>query len=310
MLGKIMNSARQAPRNRWIRVLRDFGFITLASAVYAAAWTVFILPYGIVSGGVAGLSNLVYYATGIPVASTYFGVNILLYAVALKWLGWRFLTKTIWTTVALSLFLMIGQQALTDPETGELIRILEDERFMSMLLGCTICGLSVAALFASSGSSGGTDIIAAIANKYFGVQIGTALIVIDLFIIGSGLFIDSFGPAIERVRFVAFGLCAMTLECATISYALNIRRRSVQFLIFTRRHAEVAQRLSDATGHTMTLLDARGWYTGAEMKVVCILARMDESAEIFRTIKEVDPTAFVSQSSVIGVWGEGFAKIS
>lgn len=292
-----------------LKAAKEIALITLSCAVYAAAWTTLILPYDIVSGGVAGLANIVFYACGLPVAATYFGVNIILYAVALKFLGWRFLAKTLYATIAISLFLMLGQHLLTDPESGELVRILGDERFMAMLLGCSICGLAVAALFASSGSSGGTDIIAAIANKYFGVSIGTALIVIDLFIIGSGLLIDEFGPMIERVRFVAFGLCAMMLECTTISYALNVRRRSVQFLIFTRRHKEIAARIAESTGHTMTLLDAHGWYSGDEIKVVCILARMSESNEIFRIIKSIDPAAFVSQSNVIGVWGEGFSRI-
>ena len=252
----------------------------------------------------AGLSNLVYYACGIPVAATYSVVNALLFALALKLLGWKFLAKTIYAILAMSLFLWAGQRFLTDPATGQLVKILGDERLMAMLLGCSISGLSVAALFACSGSSGGTDIIAAVANKYFDIPIGTAIIVIDLFIIGSGL-----GTTLERVRFVTFGLCAMTLECSMISYALNVRRRSVQFMIFTRRHAEIAKAIADATGHTMTLLDAHGWYTGDELRVICILARMNESDEIFRIIKAIDPAAFVSQSRVIGVWGEGFDRI-
>ena len=292
-----------------LRELKQLLPITLACAVYAAAWTALILPYGIVSGGVAGLSSLLYYVAHIPASLSYSVVNALLFIAALKLLGWKFFAKTIYATVAISFFLWIGEKTLVDPATGELIRILEDERFMAMLLGCTICGLSVAALFACSGSSGGTDIIAAVVNKYFGVSIGASLIVIDLFIIGSGLFIPSLGTTLERVRFVAFGFCAMGVECMTISYALNVRRRSVQFMIFTRRHAEIAQAISDATGHTMTLLDAHGWYTGDAVKVVCVLAKMSESAAIFRIIHSIDPRAFVSQSRVIGVWGEGFDKM-
>ena len=283
--------------------------ITLACAVYSAAWTALILPYGIVSGGVAGLSSLLYYVAHIPASLTYAVVNAFLFIVALKLLGWKFFANSIYATVAISFFLWIGERLLTDPASGELIRILEDERFMAMLLGCTICGLSVAALFACSGSSGGTDIIAAIANKYFGVSIGVSLIVIDLFIIGSGLFIPSLGTTLERVRFVAFGFCAMGVECMTISYALNVRRRSVQFMIFTRRHEEISKAISEATGHTMTLLDAHGWYTGDAVKVVCVLAKMSESNVIFRIIHSIDPRAFVSQSRVIGVWGEGFDKM-
>lgn len=293
-------------------ILREFRHllpITLACAVYSAAWTAFILPYGIVSGGVAGLSSLLYYVAHIPASLSYAVVNALLFIVALKLLGWKFFANSIYATVAITFFLWVGERLLTDPATGDLIRILEDERFMAMLIGCTICGLSVAALFACSGSSGGTDIIAAIANKYFGVSIGVCLIVIDLFIIGSGLFIPSLGSTLERVRFVAFGFCAMGVECMTISYALNVRRRSVQFMIFTRRHDEIAKAISDATGHTMTLLEAHGWYTGDEMKVVCVLAKMSESNVIFRIIHSIDPRAFVSQSRVIGVWGEGFDEM-
>lgn len=292
-----------------LRELRHLLPITLACAVYSAAWTALILPYGIVSGGVAGLSSLLYYVAHIPASLTYAVVNAFLFIVALKLLGWKFFANSIYATVAISFFLWIGERLLTDPASGELIRILEDERFMAMLLGCTTCGLSVAALFACSGSSGGTDIIAAIANKYFGVSIGVSLIVIDLFIIGSGLFIPSLGTTLERVRFVAFGFCAMGVECMTISYALNVRRRSVQFMIFTRRHEEIAKAISDATGHTMTLLDAHGWYTGDAVKVVCVLAKMSESNVIFRIIHSIDPRAFVSQSRVIGVWGEGFDKM-
>ena len=305
-----MSPSSHCSRKRAIvKELRQILLITLACAVYSIAWTALILPYEIVSGGIAGLSSLVFYATGLPVAATYATVNALLFILALKFLGWKFLAKTIYATAALSVFLWIAQRLLTDPATGELFRILEDEKFMAMLLGCCVSGLSVAALFACSGSSGGTDIIAAIANKYFNVPIGTALIVIDVFIIGSGLFISEFGPLIERVRFVAFGFSAMAIECMTISYALNVRRRSVQFMIFTKKHAEISEAIAEATGHTMTLLDAHGWFTGNEIKVVCILARMNESPEIFRIIKRVDPRAFVSQSRVIGVWGEGFDKI-
>jgi uncharacterized membrane-anchored protein YitT (DUF2179 family) len=101
----------------------------------------------------------------------------------------------------------------------------------------------------------------------------------------------------------------MGVECMTISYAINVRRRSVQFMIFTRKHEEIAKAISDATGHTMTLLDAHGWYTKDAMKVVCVLAKMSESAAIFRIIHSIDPRAFVSQSRVIGVWGEGFDKM-
>ena len=292
-----------------LKETKEFAIITLACAVYSAAWTALVLPYGIVSGGIAGLSNLLFYAFGINVAASYAVVNAILFIAALKLLGVKFFAKSIYATIAMTVFLWIGQHFLTDPASGELVRVLENERFMAMLLGCATTGLCVAILLSCSGSSGGTDIIAAIANKYFDIPIPVTLVVIDLGIIGSGLFIPSLGTLLERVRFVAFAFSAMAVECMTINYVLNMRRRSVQFLIFTHKHEEISRAIAMTTGHTMTLLDASGWYTGKKMKVICILAWMNESAIIFSIVHSIDPAAFVSQSRVIGVYGEGFDNL-
>lgn len=297
-----------AKEKRLARV-RELALITLASAAYAGAWLALVLPYGIISGGMTGLCNLLYYVTGVSVAVAYPVVNALLFLAAFKFLGWKFFARTLYSICAISAFAWLGEKLLTDPATGQLVKILGDERFMAMLLGCSITGLSLATLFACSGSSGGSDIIAAVANKYFDVQIGTALATIDFLVIGSGLFFPQLGEPLERVRFVAFGLCAMGVENMTIDYVLNRLQRSVQFLIFSKKHEELAKAIAEATQHSMTLLDGHGFYTGSDVKVICMLARMNESVEILRIIKRIDPTAFVSQSRAIGVWGEGFSRI-
>ena len=296
-------------REPWVREALDLVVITLACAAYAGAWSAFILPYGIVTGGLAGLSNILFYSMKIPVAASYLVLNVVLYIAALKFLGWRFLAKTMYATAALTFFLWIGQNLVTNPETGELLQIVEGEKFMALLIGCVICGAAIATMFNTSGSSGGTDIIAAIANKYFKVSIGGALIALDFLIIGSSLFIPTFGPMTERIKFVAFGFCAMTVECAVINYALNVSRRSVQFMIFSKKHERISKEIARVTGHTMTLLDGKGWYSGADVKVICMLAKMRESPVIFAIIRRVDPEAFVSQSRVIGVYGDGFEAL-
>lgn len=287
--------------------IKDILIITIASALYSWSLVTFILPYGILTGGIAGICNLIYYACRFPVEVSYPIINGILYLVALKFLGWRFLAKTIYATLSISFFIWLVRLFMVDPNSGELVMILgAEEKFMSLLIGCSLMGIAIATLFSSSGSSGGSDIIAAVVNKYYRFPIGTTLLIFDFLFIGSALFIPKFGPMLERIRFVAFGICAMGVECVMITYVLNVRRRSVQFMIFTRRHQEVSKAISDATGHTMTLLDGHGWYTGKDIKVICVLARMYESAIIFNIIKSIDPAAFVSQSHVIGVWGEGF----
>ncbi|MCR5414667.1 MAG: YitT family protein [Kiritimatiellae bacterium] len=292
--------------NPWVKDALDILIITISCLAYAAAWSVFILPYGIVTGGVTGLSNILFYSLKINVAVSYLAVNALLYLAALKFLGLRFLAKTMYATAALTFFLWIGQALMTGP-SGELVHILgKQERFMALLIGCSVCGAAIATMFNTSGSSGGTDILAAIANKYFGVSVGSFLMVIDFLIVGSSLFMPGMGARAERIEFVAFGLCAMAVECAVINHVMNLSRRSVQFMIFSRKHERVAKEIARVTGHTMTLLDGHGHYTGQDIKVICMLARMRESAIIFAVIRRADPEAFVSQSRVIGVYGDGF----
>ena len=178
-----------------------------------------------------------------------------------------------------------------------------------MVIGCIITGLALSTVFLHNGSTGGTDIIAAAVNKYHNVSLGTVLITIDFCIIGSCMFFPQFGTYLERAHKVMFGLCVMTLENFSLDYVMNARRESVQFMIFSNKYQEIANAIGMETGRGVTILDGHGWYTGKEMKVLCILAKKRESTDIFRLIKFIDPNAFVSQSSVVGVYGEGFDEM-
>ena len=288
---------------------KDYIFITLGILLYTFGWCVFLLPYEIVTGGITGLSAIIFYATKIPIEYSYFVINVVLLAVGLKILGLKFLLKTIYAIFLLSFTLWGAQKLMTAPD-GSFYRVLgEGQEFMSLVIGCMITGTSLAIVFLNNGSTGGTDIIAASVNKYHDFSLGTVLIAVDFCIVGSCLFIPSFGDEIQRCHKVVFGLCTMAIECFMLDYVMNARRESVQFLIFSREYKKIAEEITRHTDHTLTILDGHGWYTGNEMKVLCLLAKKRESVLIFRLIKMVDPRAFVSQSSVIGVYGEGFDQI-
>ncbi len=295
-------------KNLWNET-KDYVFITLGLLLYTFGWTVFLLPYEIVTGGVTGVSAIIFYATKIPIEYSYFVINAALLAVALKVLGFRFMFKTIYAIFALSVMLW-GAQKIMLGDDGHFIQVLgPGQEFMSLIIGCMLTGTSLAIVFLNNGSTGGTDIIAAVVNKYHDFSLGTVLIMVDLCIIGSCLFIPQFGDELERCHKVVFGLCTMGIECFMLDYVMNARRESVQFLIFSREYRKIAEAITRKTDHTLTILDGHGWYTGKEMKVLCLLARKRESVLIFRLIKTIDPRAFVSQSSVIGVYGEGFDQI-
>jgi len=290
--------------------VEDYLFITLGLVMYSCSFVVFLMPYEIVAGGVTGLAAIIYYATGFHIENTYIIINILLLLMALRILGLKFMVKTIYAIFALYFLLMFFQEVMPKQADGLPIKLLgEGQDFMSLIIGCVATGIALAIVFFHNGSTGGTDIIAASVNKYHNVSLGTVLRAADFCVVGSCMFFPQFGDYIERTHKVMFGFCVIAIESFTLDYVMNTMRESVQFLIFSKKYREIAYGIGMKTERGVTILDGHGWYTGQEMKVLCVLARRRESVDIFRLIKAIDPNAFVSQSSVIGVYGEGFDAI-
>ena len=291
--------------------VKDYFFIFIGLVFYAIAFTVFLMPYQIVAGGVTGLSAIIYYATGFHLENTYIIINAVLLMVALKILGLKFLMKTIIAILTLYFLMAFFQAILPTQENGLPFKLMgEGQDFMSMIIGCVLTGIALATVFMHNGSTGGTDIIAASVNKFHpNVTLGNVLIAADFCIIGSCMFFPQFGTYLERAHKVMFGFCVMTMENYVLDYVMNARRQSVQFFIFSHKWQEIANAIGTEMNHGVTILDGHGWYTGHDMKVLCILARKNESVNIFRLIKMIDPQAFVSQSAVIGVYGEGFDEM-
>ena len=291
--------------------VKDYMFIALGLAIYTIAFTVFLMPYEIVAGGVTGLSAIIYYATGFHLENTYIIINGILLIVALKILGVKFLMKTIFAIFTLYFMLVIAQDLIPKQANGLPFKLMgEGQDFMSMIIGCVLTGIALATVFLNNGSTGGTDIIAASVNKFHpNVTLGNVLLAADFCIIGSCMFFPQFGTYLERAHKVMFGFCVMAMENYTLDYVMNARRQSVQFFIFSQKWQEIANAIGTKMDHGVTILDGHGWYTGNQMKVLCILAKKNESINIFRLIKMIDPNAFVSQSSVIGVYGEGFEEM-
>jgi len=298
-------------RNQYIfKEVQDYLFITFGLILYAFGFTFFLMPYEIVTGGVAGLAAIVEYASSFPNQYTYFLVNSALLVLALRILGVKFLIKTIYAIFMLTFLLGLMKELVPRDEAGNMVKILgEGQNFMSLIIGCTMTGSALGIVFVNNGSTGGSDIIAASVNKFYNMSLGTVLVVVDFVIIGSCMFIPQFGTTLDRAYMVVFGLCTMVIENFILDYIYNRQRSSVQFMIFSEKWQEIANAIGMQMDHGVTILDGQGWYTGEKRKVLCILAKKNESVPIFRLIKMIDPHAFVSQSAVIGVFGEGFDPI-
>ena len=219
-----------------LREVEDYVFITLGLILYAFGFTFFLMPYEIVTGGVAGIAAIVEYATAFPNQYTYLLINVALLFMALKILGFKFLIKTIYAIGVLTFRLWLMKELVPRDETGAMVKILgEGQDFMSLIIGCTMTGSALGIVFLNNGSTGGPDIIAASVNKFYNMSLGSVLHFIDFIVISSCMFIPQFGTTLERTYMVVFGLCTMVIENFMLDYIYNRQRSSVQFLIFTEK---------------------------------------------------------------------------
>ena len=186
-----------------LKEVEDYVCITLGLVLYSFGFTFFLMPYEIVTGGVAGVAAIVEYATQFPNQYTYLLVNLALLALALRILGWKFLTKTTYAILMLTFLLGLMKELVPRNEAGQMVKILgEGQDFMSLIIGCMMTGTSLGIVFLNNGSTGGSDIIAATVNKFYNMSLGTVLVFVDFVIIGSCLFIPQFGTMLERLYMV------------------------------------------------------------------------------------------------------------
>ena len=238
------------------------------------------------------------YATNakIPLQYTYFLVNCGLLFVALKVLGLKFMIKTIYGVVVLTFLLTICQSMITEP-------IVKNEPLLSGVIGGMMCGVGIGLVFSSNGSTGGTDIVVALINKYKNIAFGRGMLLCDFVIISCSYFV------FQNYQTIIYGLIVMGVMTYSIDMVINGFRQSVQILVFSEKYEIIATAINHELHRGCTVLDGMGWYTKKPTKVLIVLAKRNEALEIFRLIKSIDEKAFISQSTVRGVYGEGFDKI-
>ncbi|MDY4409330.1 MAG: YitT family protein [Prevotella sp.] len=276
--------------------VRDYIMITIAMVCYCIGWNIFLLPNNITTGGVPGISSVVYWGTGIPVQTTYFIINAALLLAALKILGLRFCLKTIYAVLLLTTLTTFARS-----NTGSM-HLLADQPFMASIIGAIFCGSGVGIGLSFNGSTGGTDIVAAIVHKYRDISLGRVVMMCDIVIITSSYLV------FHNWEQVIYGYVVLLVTAFCIDQVVNAMHRSVQFFIISDKYKEIASRIAVFPHRGATVIEAHGFYTGHEVKMLFIMAKRRESNVIFRIINEIDPKAFVTETNVIGVYGEGFDK--
>ncbi|MFW5889800.1 MAG: YitT family protein [Marinilabiliaceae bacterium] len=277
------------------REVKSYLLITAGLAAGAIGWTGFIIPSEIVGGGLTGIASILFFLFDIDVGLTSLLFNSALILVAMRVLGASFGIKTIYSFVVFAGFLSFFSNVFTDP--------LVSERMMAAVTGGILSGIGGGLVFVNGGSSGGTDIVAMIINKFHNYSLGRLLLAMDLVIISSSY------PLFKSIETMVYGFMTMAVIAYTVDMVISGNKQTVQFFIFSRKHKELAEHIVYTGKKGLTIIPAIGGYTGEDIKILMVYARKKESSILFRIIKSVDPDAFITMGSVMGIFGEGYDKI-
>lgn len=286
---------------------QDYILIIFGLLLYSVGFTAFILPHEIVIGGLSGVGTLVYFGTRgfVPVAVTQYVCNLLLLGFAFKIVGKTFVTRTIFGATVIALFIGVLENffmGLGHP-------IIEDIT-MSAVLGAILCGMGVGTVFIHNGSSGGTDIVAAMVSKLSNVSIGRTMIVTDMLIVTCSFFLPFNGDIHQRIEarvpLIVYGWVVTFIIAYCTDMIINTNRQATQFIIFSHHWEEIADKINQEARRGVTVLDGEGWFSKKPVKILMVWCRKIESVTIFRIVKSIDPEAFITQANVNGVYGKGF----
>lgn len=287
------------PAKKYLKTFewRDYLLVVIGLMLYAIGLTGFLVPNKIVTGGLAGVSVLINYSTGIPVWVSILVINCCLLVIAWFILGRKFVIKTLFGAFGLTLTIGIAEKYLTHS------LLPSADPLMASIIGAICCGAGLGLVYSVNSTTGGTDIVGAIITKYRYVSMGRGLMYVDVVIILSSWFL------FQSLETIIYGLIIIAVLYYVVDLVISGSRQSVQFLIFSTKYDEIASHINSELHRGCTVIDGTGWYSKKPQKVLVVLARKTESTPIFRLVKQIDKDAFISQSNVVGVYGKGFDQM-
>lgn len=305
--------ASKIVRSTVTALIKEYAFITLGVVSYALGWSIFLLPNNLIGGGVSGFASILYYATGVPMGLTYFIINVLLLLLGTKILGTGFGGKTIYAIIMTSAMLSFMPTLIP----AEFIRefALSNGKLLCTIIGGVIAGFGIGLSISQGGSTGGTDIVALIWCRFHSASPGRVILIIDVVIILSSLLFPSYtetGEVLsfsEKLAVVVYGLIQVTVSGYAVDLYISGSKQSVQAFIFSKKSSEMADAIAFDMKRGVSMITARGWYTKEDRDVLMVVTRKSDLNLLLRYVKSIDPDAFLSVSSVMGVYGQGFDTI-
>lgn len=295
--------------------IKEYFLITLGILCYVLGWAIFLVPNNLIGGGVTGIASIVQYATGgaIKMGYTYFVINAGLLIAALFVIGRNFGVKTVYAIILASVGLNVFQGII--PQTFIQSMALDNGKLMSTIMGGIMVGVGIGMSLSQGGSTGGTDIIALMINKYRNISLGRLILFMDVIIILSSLIVPSYTaegqlvPFVQKLTTVVYGLILIAVCTSVLDMYMAGSKQSVQLFVFSKKYKELADAITRDLHRGVTVLEGQGWYTKTEAHVLMVLTRKTDMSMLLRYIKTIDPDAFLSITSVSGVYGKGFDKI-
>lgn len=294
-------------------LFKEYALVTVGVISYALGWSIFLLPNNLIGGGVSGFASILYYATGMPMGVTYFILNVLLLIIGTKILGTGFGGKTIYAIFMTSFMLSIMPKIIPLDFIHEFA--LSNGKLICTFLGGIIAGFGIGLSISQGGSTGGTDIVALVWCKFKPASPGRVILIIDVGIILSSLLFPSYTetgellPFTEKLAVVVYGLIQVVVSGYAIDMYISGSKQSVQAFIFTKKSAEMADAIAFDMKRGVTMIPAKGWYSKEDKDVLMVVTRKTDLNLLLRYVKSIDPDAFLSVSSVMGVYGQGFDTI-
>ena len=289
--------------------IKEYVLMAVGMFLYAFGWVACVIPAGGMGGGATGLS-MIFNAIipAISIGTFVFIINAILLIIAGFIVGWNFGIKTVYCIAVLSV--AMDAWGILIPENLLVIYTenIDSHNILLVILGAVLAGMGVALSFSQGGSTGGTDIVAMIINKYKTISYGKIVISSDFFIIGTSLFIAS--DIASGIATVIYGYIMVAVFGYTVDLIQSGNQQSNQIFIISPEYEKIADAIIHEANRGATVIDGTGWYSKSECKIVMVVCRKRDAASVLKVARRIDERAFITMGSVMGVYGQGFEALN
>ncbi len=290
-------------RGNFFKVLKSYAIIFFGTLLVAIGLDLFLVPNKITAGGVSGLSTVLHYMFNVPVGGTMLFFNVILFILAFLLLGRDFGVKSIFATIVLSIQIdgLLYFLKLIGFNPHFIKHGLTNDLLLATIFGDIFTGVGMAIVLTQNASTGGTDIVARILNRFKGIPFGRSLLMVDALVtVFAGIV---FGPELAM-----YAIIAIFVNTNVIDFIIQGMNQGKKFLIITDKSEEIAEAVLHEMNRGATFLKGVGAYSGEERNIVLVAVRNRELVKLREIVRKIDPDAFVLVSTIYEVMGKGFKR--